>query len=474
MKIYNTLTKLKEELIPRRNNKIDMFVCGPTVYDYIHIGNARTFVFFDVVAKYLRLRGYEVNYIQNITDIDDKIINRAEEANERPLELSKRFTNIFFEDMKSLNVTSINRNAPATEHIAEVIAQVKILISKKNAYLIPNDGYYFDLTTFPDYGKLSGRTARMADDSVSRIDENPEKRNKGDFCLWKFSKPALSQSEPIEPTWPSEFGPGRPGWHIEDTAITEHYFGPQYDIHGGGQDLIFPHHEAEIAQQESVSGLKPFVRYWLHTAFLINSDAKMSKSLGNFATVRLTLEKYSSNVLRFYFLSGHYRAPLDFSEKNLMQAEAAVNRLAEFYQKVKSISESNIGTEKSTFSEKFESSQCLFYEAMDDDFNVPMAIGHIFSLIKEINPSISAGKIDSKSAGKIGDFMLMVNNCLNIIPDTLPEIPPEISKLVAQREDLRQKKMFTEADQIRDRLSILHWQVEDTIYGPLAKKSTGS
>src|SRR3989344_5998797 len=254
--IYNTLTKTKERLIPRHpstgsgREKIQMFVCGPTVYDYIHIGNARTFVFFDVIAKYLRSQGYEVDYIQNITDIDDKIIKRAKEAGQNPLDWAKEYRQKFEEDMKDLEVSS-PRYIPATDHIKQVVGQVKKLIEKKHAYLIENDGYYFDLKTFPEYGKLSGRKSEMADDAVTRIDENDKKRNKGDFCLWKLVK--IDKELEIgnskfeiangEPAWGSPLGWGRPGWHIEDTAITEHFFGPQYDIHGGGQDLIFPHHE---------------------------------------------------------------------------------------------------------------------------------------------------------------------------------------------------------------------------------------
>src|SRR3989344_5285411 len=281
MRINNTLTKQKEEFVPRENKKVKMFVCGPTVYDYIHIGNARTFVFFDVVAKYLRHSGYQVQYIQNITDIDDKIITRAKEINEDPLVFAKKYEEIFLEDMKALKVTAVtdyDQYARATDHIDEVVGQVKKLIEKGHAYLIEGDGYYFDLSTFPDYGKLSGRTVEMAEDAVSRVDENPDKRNRGDFTLWKFFKEG-------EPFWETKLGKGRPGWHIEDTAITEKYFGPQYDLHGAGQDLIFPHHEAEIAQQESASGIKPFVKYWMHSAFLVNKEKKMSKSLGNFMSL---------------------------------------------------------------------------------------------------------------------------------------------------------------------------------------------
>jgi len=276
MKLYNTLSRKKEDLPnPEEQRKIRLFVCGPTVYDYAHIGHARTYLFFDFFAKYLRHRGYEVNYLQNITDIDDKIIARAAERNIRPDELAKQFTGAYFEDMRAIGVDAVTTYAPATDFISQIVAQVKRLIDKGFAYKIEDDGWYFDISKDEDYGKLSGRTVAQAEDGVSRIDDSDAKRNKGDFCLWKFSKPD-------EPKWNTQIGTGRPGWHIEDTAISEYYFGPQYDIHGGADDLKFPHHEAEIAQQESASGLKPFVQFWVHTGFLLVDGKKMSKSLDNY------------------------------------------------------------------------------------------------------------------------------------------------------------------------------------------------
>ena len=375
MEIYNTLTRKKGAFEPRKDlptgqagKKINMFVCGPTVYDYIHIGNARTFVVFDVVAKYLRYRGYDVNYIQNITDIDNKIIERAQKEGVDSLEYAKKYSDIFKEDMQALGVTSPEYKN-ATDHIPEVIKQVQTLLDKGNAYIIENDGIYFDLSTFPDYGKLSGRTASMADDAVSRIDDSTKKRNRGDFALWKFSQEG-------DPSWPAPFGDGRPGWHIEDTAITEKYFGPQYDIHGGGQDLIFPHHEAEIAQQESASGLKPFVRYWMHAGFLVNKSEKMSKSTGNFQTARELLKKYSKEVLRFYLLSNHYHSPLDYSETTMGQFQAAVQRIIEFMEKLLLISGRWSGVEGGvdSFLNGPKGQRELFIETMDDDFNTPVLL----------------------------------------------------------------------------------------------------
>ena len=489
MNIYNTLTKTKEKLIPRHDNKIQMFVCGPTVYDYIHIGNARTFVFFDVVAKYLRSpllrpsstevsegkqgsegqKGYEVDYIQNITDVDDKIIAKAKENNREPLEYAKEYFEKFKEDMKAIGVDS-PRYVLATEHIEQVVKQVKTLINKGHAYLIEGDGYYFDLSTFKDYGKLSGRKAQMADDAVSRIDENDKKKNMGDFCLWKFSKPG-------EPSWDFETGKadlafakataGRPGWHIEDTAITEHYFGPQYDIHGGGQDLIFPHHEAEITQQESASGLKPFVRYWMHVAFLINKDAKMSKSLGNFEKVNELIKKYPKEVLRFYLLSGYYRQPLEFSDKMLKQSEAAIQRISEFTRKLKNVPTSQVDTSEEIDKYIAESKES-FNQAMDNDFNTPEAFAVLFELIRKVNPIITTSQVVTS---KILDFLTKVNKILGIIPVEQQKIPGEVQELVEKREKFREEKNYDESDKIRTQIQDLGWEVEDTVYGPLINKN---
>ncbi len=476
IQIANTL-KTGETKLPESGAKIRMFVCGPTVYDYIHIGNARTFVVFDVIAKYLRYRGYDLNYIQNITDIDDRIIKRAQETGQLWKELSEKFEKIFLDNIKSLKVDSVDKYPRATDHIPEIIKQVKTLIEKGNAYLIENDGYYFDLKTFPEYGKLSGRTAEMAEDAVSRIDESSGKRNRGDFCLWKFSKEG-------EPSWESELGTGRPGWHIEDTAITEKYLGPQYEIHGGGQDLIFPHHEAEIAQQESASGLKPFVKYWLHVGFLVNKGGKMSKSTGNFLTVEEALKKYTPEALRFYFLSAHYRSPLDYSENNLKQAEAAVERLGEFIRKMRNMKKEDEITEKhkeNSIDTLFGSSVNITYgvkkyleESMDNDFNTPTALSSIFSFLTKINttfsPDSGGAGISKKASLQIIQFLEEINGVFGVIPTEIEPLPPEVQKLVNEREMARKEKNFTRSDELREQIKNLGYEVEDTIYGPLIKK----
>lgn len=423
--------------------RVRMFVCGPTVFDRIHIGNARTFIIFDTVAKWFRYRGYDVQYVQNITDIDDKIIMRAGEYNKDPLEYAREYDDLFRSDVGQLGINSVTTYARATDHIPQVIAQVKRLIATDHAYLIDGDGWYFDLSTFPDYGKLSGRTALAGDDAVSRIDDSGKKRNIGDFCVWKMSKPG-------EPSWhDGELGGGRPGWHIEDTAITEHFFGPQYDVHGGARDLIFPHHEAEIAQQEAASGKVPFVKYWMHAGFLENKSEKMSKSVGNFLTLHEALQHYEPAVLRFYLLSGHYRAPLEFTDASLAAAQAAVQRIGELARK------------KSDATLPAQPAITAIGEAMDDDFNTAKAFAVIFSFIKEAN---------ARRAVPEPEFFNFIADIFGIVPATEPDIPVDIQALVDKRQSARDAKDWASSDALRDELSALGWSVDDTPYGPLAKR----
>jgi cysteinyl-tRNA synthetase len=318
MKIQSTMTGDKENFQPIHNNRINLFVCGPTVYDDSHIGHARTYIAFDVVARYLKYKGFSVFYLQNITDVDDKIIQRAAEIGASPRSLARRFEQRYLEDMHALGVTNVNYYARATEHVPEIINQIERLSELGFAYETES-GIYFDESRFEDFGKLSHQNAD--DRKLHRIEPDPTKRNPGDFSLWK------KRQDGEDVTWASPWGPGRPGWHIEDTAITETYLGAQYDIHGGAMDLIFPHHEAEIAQMEATSGKKPLVRYWMHTGFLNVRGEKMSKSLGNFTTIRDMLQKYEADAFRLFVLLAHYRSPIDFSEEALEQAGKSLERI---------------------------------------------------------------------------------------------------------------------------------------------------
>src|SRR3989338_6597397 len=477
MRVYNTLTKKVEELKPREAGKVQMFVCGPTVYDLIHIGNARTFVFFDAFSKYLRSKGLAVEYLQNITDIDDKIITKAKTERKSAKDIAENYEKEFMADMNALGVTGVTRYARATDHIPQVIEQVKKLRDKGHAYQT-KDGWYFDVKTFDGYGKLSGRTAEMAEDGVSRIDDGVGKRNKADFALWKHPNSALPPDSSGnanalmrmidgEPAWYSEeLGWGRPGWHVEDTAITEHYFGPQYDIHGGGQDLMFPHHEAEIAQQESASGLKPFVKYWMHVAFLVNKEAKMSKSLGTFETVNELLKKYPKEILRFYLLSSYYRSPLDYSDMMFKQSRVAISRIAEFVQKLEKIN----GADNKTADQHIKEAKKKFVEAMDNDFNTPEAFASLFELIRNLNPLIVSNELGKEQVKNLTKLLTEIDEILGVIPEEKQKTPQEVEELVEKREKLRQDKHYAESDEVRSEIEKLGFQIEDTMYGPVINR----
>jgi cysteinyl-tRNA synthetase len=451
LRIYNTLSGEKEPLPPStEQKKIRMFVCGPTVYDYLHIGNARTYIFFDFFAKYLRSQGYEVNYLQNITDIDDKIIKRAAEENKKPEEVAAFFTEAYFEDMKSLGVDAVTEYALATKFITQIAAQVERLIDKGFAYKIDGDGWYFDISKDEDYGKLSHRTVEQAEDSLSRIDDAIGKRNKGDFCLWKFSKAN-------EPRWTTNtsLGEGRPGWHIEDTAISEFYFGPQYEIHGGGVDLKFPHHEAEIAQQESASGLKPFVQYWMHIGALLVENKKMSKSLGNFVTIRDFLKKYPPEVLRMLVLKHHYRSPMDFTDDLAEEAQKNLTMIASFIAKLKFSAQDH--DEASTDIPK------ELLEPLGDDVNTPKMFATLYSWVTTQQEKI--WDIEPDRAARIAKHLENFFDLLGITLAT-PEIPAKAQQLAKERELSRASKQFEQSDALRKEINDLGYDIEDTPKGP--------
>jgi cysteinyl-tRNA synthetase len=450
MYIYNSLSNQKEDLDKALggSKKIRLFVCGPTVYDYPHIGNARTYITFDIIVKYLRDRGYKVFYLQNITDIDDKIIKRAQEENTTWKSVAKKFERIYHADEKALGIDSVNRHARATDYIKSIVGQVQTLVDKGFAYFIENDGWYFDVSKFPDYGKLARRTTLQAEDAVSRIDESVHKRNKGDFALWKMSKPG-------EPSWKTPLGAGRPGWHIEDTAITEKHFGPQYDLHGGAVDLKFPHHEAEIAQQESASGKKPFVKIWLHTGFLLVNGQKMSKSLGNFISIRDFLAKYSPSVLRYIVVSHHYQSPIDYNDKLAADASKALDSITQTLAKI-ALASGNLNVEIFKYDK-------LFDEKMQDDFNTPRALAAIFELINEINPKI--WELSKKSAREIATWLKEKLKILGI-EVKYPKIPLKIKLLARKRELFRSSKQFVQSDALRKQMEELGYTIEDTPAGP--------
>jgi cysteinyl-tRNA synthetase len=461
LKLYNTLSRKKEDFKPLKDKKVNLFVCGPTVYDFPHIGHARTYVIFDVIVKYLRQKGYKVFYLQNITDVDDKIINRAKEKNLSPKELAQNFEKEYLKDMESLKINSVNKYARATEHIKEIISQVERLLKKGYAYHL-EDGIYYNISKFKEYGKLSKRTVLQAEDGISRIDEGLNKRNKGDFCLWKFSRPE-------EPKWQSPWGLGRPGWHIEDTAITEKYFGPQYDVHGGGKDLIFPHHEAEISQMEAISGKKPLVKYWIHTGFLTVSGQKMSKSLGNFITIRDFLKENSVRLTRFFIVKNLYRSPIDYSEKSIIQAKKELERIDEFIEKLK---EQKSKKKKGQMEKLVLSTEKKFEETMEEDFNTPKAIALIFDLINKGNSLISKNELCASEAKKTLNFFKKIDKFFDFIfwQKSKEKIPSDVLELTKQRESYRKTGLWQKADEIRKEIEKMGYQIEDTKHGPKIKK----
>ena len=459
LKIYNTLSGKKEAVRLKNGKSVQLFVCGPTVYDFSHLGHARTYIAFDVIAKYLKEKWFDVFYLQNITDIDDKIIQRAQEKGLAPENLARNFEKEYLQDMKSLRIDSVTKYARATDHIKEIIDQVKTLQEKGFAYKIA-DGIYYDISKFKKYGRLSKRTALQAEDAISRIDESKEKRNKGDFCLWKFSKPD-------EPKWPSPWGEGRPGWHIEDTAITQKFFGAQYDMHGGAKDLIFPHHEAEIAQREAISDKSPMVKYWIHTGFLTVNGKKMSKSLGNFVTIQDFSKNYSARILRFLFTKSHYRSPADYMENSVAQAKKELARIDDFIARLDGINHKLKKGHNLTLK-----AERAFETAMEDDFNTPKAIACIFDLINQQNSLIDKNMLNQADAHDILKFFKKIDRVLGFIfwPEAKEKTPEAVLSLAQERESQRKASNWQKADELRKKITELGWQVEDTKDGPKLKK----
>ena len=439
LKLYNALTKKKETFKPLEDKKVNIFVCGPTVYSYIHIGNARTFTNYDLIVKYLRYKKFKVKYIMNITDIDDRIINKAKEEKVSWKDISNKYEKHFLDDIQKLGINSVDKYARATDYIKEIISQVQRLLDKGYAYIIENDGIYYDLSKNKEYGKLSGRKYLEAEDSVSRIDESINKRNKGDFCLWKFSQKG-------ENYWDAPFLNGRPGWHIEDTAIAERELGIQYDLHGGAVDLIFPHHEAEIAQMESITKKKPYVKYWIHSGHLKFKTEKMSKSLGNILSLNDALKEFSPNVIRFMFVSSHYREPLDFSNEIIKQAESSLSRLQEFYNKAKE-------SKKNIDGKLIKKTKENFLKYMDDDFNTPKALAELYMFLREAN-KLGYGKNSYKLLKEFNVF-------LGILDEDTLQIPKEVIELAEKRLKARKEKNWQESDKLREEIKERGFIIED-------------
>ncbi len=459
MHIYDTLTKKKKVFRPRNKKRVEMFVCGITPYDSPHIGNLRSFLNYDMIANYLRKKGYKLTYIQNITDIDDKIIKKAQEENTTCKKISEKYFSELKQILKKLNINSVDKYAKATDYIDQIIKQIEVLIKKGYAYQSGGD-VFFDVTKFKEYGKLSGQKLSKLK-KAKRTEEDKNKKHPYDFALWKAKKIR-------EPFWNSPFGPGRPGWHIEDTAITQHFFGPQYDIHGGGIDLIFPHHECEIAQQEAASGKKPFVRYWVHSGFVNIKGEKMSKSLGNIIPASLVLEKYSPELIRFTLLSVHYRSPVDYSDKIFKTAKNALEKIYEFSERLEKYKPKDEKKECKVIKNQIKS----FFLSMDDDFNTPKAFAAFFNVIKKANLKIDKNTLSKKDIKNIKKFFSDFEDIFKIKTKKTKtqKIPDDIKQLLKARQKAREEKNWNESDKIRDALLKRGWQVQDTKDGQIIKK----
>ena len=453
LQVYNDLNNKKEEFVPIKPNKVTMYVCGMTVYDYCHLGHARVMVVFDVVYRYLKSKGYDVTYVRNITDIDDKIINRANENGEHFSTLTERFIEAMHEDAQALGVLKPDDEPKATEHIDEILEMIEQLIAKDHAYVADNGDVYYSVASFDGYGKLSGKSIEDLR-AGARVEPGDAKRDPLDFALWKSAKQG-------EPAWDSPWGNGRPGWHIECSAMSTKALGDTFDIHGGGADLTFPHHENEIAQSEAATG-HPFVNYWLHNGFVRINDEKMSKSLGNFFTVREILSRYRPEEVRYFILTSQYRSPLNYDDEHLDNARAALTR---FYTALRDLPET-AAIENAEYQQRFE-------EAMDDDFNTPIALSVLFDMVREIN---TLKKTDINAAAGLGALLIKLANVLGILQDDPEKFlrghgsseglsDEEIEALVQQRIDAKKNKDWATADKIRDELKEQGIVVEDSAEG---------
>ncbi len=479
MRLYNTLARRKQEFTPINGNKVNMYVCGITAYDLCHIGHARSSVVFDVLFRYLKHKGYDVTFIRNFTDVDDKIIKRANEVGKEPGAIAEQFIGEFYVDMDRLAVQRADIEPKCTEHIPEMIALTELLIEKDHAYATPSGDVYFKVRSFDGYGKLSGRNVDELE-SGARIDPGEEKQDPLDFALWKAAKPG-------EPSWESPWGKGRPGWHLECSAMSEKYATLPLDIHGGGQDLSFPHHENEIAQSEAATG-KPFANFWVHNGFVQINSEKMSKSLGNFFTIRDILDKFLPETLRYFLLTMHYRSPLDFSFDALEEAEKGIKRIYGALAQV-DVELAKTAWKKSPFPEALDAELATieknFTEAMEDDMNTAGALGHVFSAVRlagrvceDKNQRKSEGgqAFFTRFKGLIEDWGTILGIFERDPAEFLLELrdnraaranidPAKVLELIAARQDARKNKDFAKSDAIRDELAAMNVEVKDTPQG---------
>jgi len=458
MKLYNTLTRYKEDFKPIEEGKVKMYACGPTVYNYFHLGNARPFVTFDTLARYLEYRGYDVTFVQNFTDIDDKMIKRANEEGITVEQLADRFIKEYYVDADGLNIKRQTYQPRATQSMKAIIGLIKAMEKNGYTYIIEGDGVYYDVSKKSDYGKLSHYNLDELEAGGGERKASYEgKKNPGDFAVWKFKKEG-------EPSWGSPWGEGRPGWHIECSAMIKQYLGDTIDIHGGGQDLIFPHHENEIAQSEAANGCT-FCNYFVHNAFVNIDGEKMSKSLGNFFTIRDIVKKYPYNVIRFFILLGHYRSPINFSDELLAAAQTSLGRISNCVRNADFVLangkfEGDAEADK-VLNDAINAAGESFISHMDDDLNSADAITDIFNLVRQTNTSAQEGKVSAEALKAARDKIVELTGVLGIVLDLEDEIPEEITELANKRAEAKKAKDYAEADRIRDEIQAKGYNVKD-------------
>ena len=458
MKLYNTLTRYKEEFKPIEEGKVKMYACGPTVYNYFHLGNARPFVTFDTLARYLEYRGYDVTFVQNFTDIDDKMIKRANEEGITVEQLADRFIKEYYVDADGLNIKHQTYQPRATQSMKAIIGLIKAMEKNGYTYIIEGDGVYYDVSKKADYGKLSHyKLDELEAGGGERKASYEGKKNPGDFAVWKFKKEG-------EPSWGSPWGEGRPGWHIACSAMIKQYLGDTIDIHGGGQDLIFPHHENEIAQSEAANGCK-FCNYFVHNAFVNIDGEKMSKSLGNFFTIRDIVKKYPYNVVRFFILLGHYRSPINFSDELLAAAQTSLGRISNCVRNADFVlsngSFAGDAEADKVLEEAIKTAGDSFIAHMDDDLNSADAITDIFNLVRQTNTSAQEAKVSADALKAARDKIVELAGVLGVLLDLEDEIPEEITELANKRAEAKKAKDYAEADRIRDEIQAKGYTVKD-------------
>ncbi len=465
MQLYNTLSRKKEEFKPIKPGEVKVYSCGPTVYDFVHIGNCRAFICADILTRYLEYKDLKVIRVMNLTDVDDKTIRGARKENVPLKEYTDRYKKAFFEDIASLKIRKADFYPEATKCIREIVAIVKGLMEKGYAYKGDDGSIYYSVKKFRDYGKLANLKLDELQAGARVKQDEYDKEQANDFALWK-----AWDEEDGDVFWETEIGKGRPGWHIECSAMSMKHLGETFDIHTGGEDLIFPHHQNEIAQSEAFTGRK-FVNYWFHNAFLLVNEKKMSKSLGNFYTLRDLIKKgYKPRAIRYALMSAHYRTPLNFTEEGIKAAQNSIDRLQEFIEKIRDLKKNSTAKENSEVKKILENARQVFENSMDDDLNINEALAAVFDVVRSVNSLILENKVSRRDAEKAEAAMIRFDKVLGLLEEEKEEISPEIKKLIEERNEARENKEWEKADQIREKIRQKGYELKDTREGTKIKR----